>query len=314
MANATAPVGVFDSGLGGLSVVREVRTALPEEDLLHFADCAYCPYSSRSPAEIAARCQMIAGELVVRGAKLLIVACNTACAVALPQFRARYPVPIVGLEPAVKPAARLTRSGRIAVLATPRTVASDRLACLVQAHAGGIAVEAVPAPGLVELVEAGQTRGEQVEWALHELIDPLVARGVDVLVLGCTHYPFLREAVERVAGPGVRVIDSGEAIARRTRDVLDRRGLLRSDQRAGALTLLTSGDAGRIGAVASRLLGSPVSVTRLALSPRFSLPGPPWSARLRAVRGLAEALRRVHRLDLGRVVLDRLVGLVDDVR
>jgi glutamate racemase len=261
-----APIGVFDSGLGGLSVAREVRALLPAEDLIYFADCAYCPYGTRSPDEIKARCFAIAGTLIDRGAKLLIVACNTACAVALPELRARFSVPIVGLEPAVKPATRLTRSRRIAVLATPRTAASERLAVLIRNVASSVEVRTVPAPGLVELVESGRVAGPAAERILSDLIGPLRVWGVDVLVLGCTHYPFLRPVIERVAGPQVHVVDSGEAIARRTRSVLEDHGLIRCcEEPCGSLTVYTSGEARHVAAVSALLLGSSVSTTSLTI-------------------------------------------------
>jgi glutamate racemase len=258
----SAPIGVFDSGLGGLSVVREVRTLMPAEDVIYYADSAYCPYGTRSADEITARCFAITGELVTLGAKALILACNTACAVALPELRAGFDVPIVGLEPAVKPAIRLTRTQRVAVLATPVTAASQRLANLIRDYAIDVEVTTVPAPGLVELVEAGNTDGPGVEEALRPLLEPLLARDADVVVLGCTHYPFLRAEIQRLVGPGVCVVDSGEAIARRLRSVLDERGLGRyCDAHQGAITVMTSGDANLVGALSGRLLGFDVATT-----------------------------------------------------
>lgn len=255
MSTHLAPIGIFDSGVGGLSIARELRAALPHESLIYFADCANCPYGTKDPAEIRARCQAIASLLVAHGIKLMIVACNTACAVALPELRAQCAIPIIGLEPAVKPAARLTRTGRIAVLATPRTIASERLARLIREHAEGVVVETIAAPGLVELVEAGTVSGENVQDALRPLIEPPVARGADVLVLGCTHYPFLREAIEQVAGPAVQVIDSGPAIARRARDVLGTLDLAAPHDVRGGLRILTSGDPAWVSQIAQQLLG-----------------------------------------------------------
>jgi glutamate racemase len=262
------PIGVFDSGLGGLSVLREVRALLPGEAVVYVADRAYCPYGGRPPEEILARSAAIAGALVGRGAKLLVVACNTASTVALPALRARFPgVPIVGMVPAVKPAATATRCGKIGVLATPRTVAGEVLAGLIREHCRGAEVYGVPAPGLVELVEAGETDGPRVEAALRPLLEPLLARGVDTVVLGCTHYPFLRGAIRRLVGPGVAVIDSGEAVARRTRDVLASRCLAAPGGATGGggLTLLTSAEPERVGGVAARLLGAPVATGLLAV-------------------------------------------------
>ena len=261
-----SPIGIFDSGLGGLSVLREIRSLLPAEDVVYYADCAHCPYGEQPSEAILARSLAITGVLVERGAKVVVVACNTASSVALSSLRAAYPgVLIVGLVPALKPAVAATRSGRIGVLATPRTVAGDLLAALIREHARGTEVHLVPAPGLVDLVESGETTGPRVEAALRPLLAPLLTRGVDTLVLGCTHYPFLRVAIRGLIGREVALIDSGEAIARRTREVLDGRALRRDQDRLGSLTLLTSGGAEDGGAVASRLLGEPVAVTRLAV-------------------------------------------------
>lgn len=261
--NVQEPVGVFDSGLGGLSVLWELRALLPRERWLYYADCAHCPYGERSPAYILDRCTSIMDAMVERGAKVVVVACNTATSVALAALRARYGVPIVGMVPAVKPAAAATRSGRIGVLATPRTVTGEALAALIREHASGTVVSAMPAPGLVELVEAGRLSGPEVEAALRPVLCPLLAQGMDTLVLGCTHYPFLRGALRALAGPGVALIDSGEAVARRTREVLGMHGLLAEGGSEGTVELLTSGEAGRVSGVASRLLGEEIVAANL---------------------------------------------------
>jgi glutamate racemase len=264
-AESTAPIGIFDSGLGGLSVLREVRNLLPTEDLIYVADSAYCPYGNRSPEEILSRGLAITGELVARGAKMIIVACNTASSVAIDELRAGCAVPIVGLEPAVKPAARRSRNGRVAVLATPRTVSGQRLADLIERHANGADVQLVPAPGWVELVERGHTSGPAVERAVLPLIRPLIAAGIDTLVLGCTHYPFLRPAIELAAGPGVQIIDSGEAIARRTRDVLESAAQLNTSASIGTLQVFTTGPAAPVGQLSARLLGLTVTARTIAV-------------------------------------------------
>jgi len=255
------PIGVFDSGLGGLSVVRELRRRLPGEDLLYFADCAYCPYGIRSPEEIRERSELVVRRLIDGGAKAVVVACNTASAMAISHLREVFPdMPMIGLEPAVKPAVAMTRSGKVGVLATPRTVTGARLRWLIETHAGGIEVHRVAATGLVELVEAGVLRGDQVTAALRPLLDPMLEVGVDVVVLGCTHYPFLRDAIQEYAGRDVRVIDSGEAIARRVDDVLSRSGLKRGASAGGSFTFATSGDLAIVEPVVAQLLGEPFTV------------------------------------------------------
>lgn len=259
------PVGVFDSGLGGLSVVREMRRRLPAEDLLYFADCAWCPYGIRPPEEIRERSEFVVDHLVQGGAKAVVVACNTASAMAIFHLRDVFPdVPLIGLEPAVKPAVAITRSGKVGVLATPRTVAGERLRWLIETHAGGIEVHRVAAAGLVELVEAGVLVGDAVTDALRPLLDPMLEVGVDVVVLGCTHYPFLRNAIQAYTGPDVRVIDSGEAIARRVDVVLSGAGLKRELGPSGTFTFATSGDLSAVLPVASQLLGADIhAVERL---------------------------------------------------
>jgi glutamate racemase len=254
-----APIGVFDSGLGGLSVLQEIRSLLPAEDLLYVADSAYCPYGNRTPQVILERSMVISAALVARGVKLTVVACNTACSVALDDLRAEFPIQIVGLEPAVKPATFETKSGRIAVIATPRTVAGTRLKNLVKLYGRNAEVRLVAAPGWVDLVETGQTGGRIARDAVESLIGPLLADGIDTIVLGCTHYPFLRTEIEAIAGGDVRVIDSGEAIARRTRELLDRGEMRHDHGHEGRTSIFTTGDATVMSEICSRLLGFDVS-------------------------------------------------------
>ncbi|MGI8643205.1 MAG: glutamate racemase [Thermomicrobiales bacterium] len=258
-------IGMFDSGMGGLSVLQEVRAILGGEDLLYYADSAYCPYGQRTSAEIIARSALITGALVQRGAKLIVVACNTATSVALADLRASTGVPIVGMVPAVKPAAATSHGGHIGILATPRTASGDMLADLIAAHASDVAVTTVAAPGLADLVEAGQTSGGHVERVLRPLLDPLVTQGIDTLVLGCTHYPFLRTTIAAMLGPDVEIVDSGAPVARRTHSVLQELNLLRQSSDGGALRMLTSGDPSMVAGVAERLLGERFAVERLAL-------------------------------------------------
>jgi glutamate racemase len=258
--NADQPIGMFDSGLGGLSVYREVRGLMPGEDVIYYADSAYCPYGLRSPEEIRARSLLISEMLLARGAKVIVVACNTASAMAITHLREALPgVAFVGLEPAVKPAVKLSGSGKVGVLATPRTVAGERLRWLIETHGGGVEVRTVAAPGLVELVEDGLLRGEPVREALQPLLDPMLEVGVDVVVLGCTHYPFLREEIQAYVGPDVAVIDSGLAIARRTRHVLGEPALLRAREHGGTFQLMTSGDANHVRTVAEALIAEPIA-------------------------------------------------------
>ena len=259
------PIGIFDSGLGGLSVALEVRRRLPAERLLYAADSRFCPYGTRTPEEIRWRSLLVAEALAERGAKLLIVACNTATAYALEALRATFSIPIIGMEPAVKPAVELSRNGRIGVLATPRTASSERLRLLIERYAATQDVRPVPAPGLVELVETGATDPAVARSAVAPLLEPLLRDGVDTLVLGCTHYPFLRTAIAAVAGEGITLVDSGDAIARRASALLDLHDAHARHGHPGGLELLTTGDVDQVGAVAARLLAEIVTVSHLPL-------------------------------------------------
>lgn len=255
-------VAVFDSGVGGLSVAREVRRALPAEDLLYVADTAYCPYGDRPDAEVRERALALGRYLARAGAKLIVLACNTATGAALEDLRAAVDVPVVGLEPAVKIAARSTKVGRVGVMATTSTVRSERLARLIRSHADGVQVLARACPGLADLVEEGHLDDAPLHGLLEELTRPLREAGVDAVVLGCTHYAFVAPALARVLGPGVELVDSAPAIARRVEHLLREGGLLATSG-AGSFRVLTTGRPERVGPVLGRLWGGLVSVDRL---------------------------------------------------
>jgi glutamate racemase len=259
----SAPIGVFDSGLGGLSVVRQLQVELPRESILYAADSRFCPYGERSLNQIQERTIAMVGYLVECGAKLVIVACNTASAAAIEVLREHFRVPIVALEPAVKPAVALTRSGKIAVLATPSTAGSTRLRELITRYGSGYDIRPIGVPGLADCVEAGVVDGPAVRELLAELVRGQVRAGVDVIVLGCTHYPFVSHVVEELAGHGVRIVDSGNAIARRAREVLMQAGLLRGIESTPTLTVHTTGDPGIVGPVIARMIGAGITVSNV---------------------------------------------------
>lgn len=264
MTTGDAPIGMFDSGLGGLSVYREIRQRLPHENVIYYADSAWCPYGTKSHQEIRRRCHAISALLIERGAKVIVVACNTATSVAIDFLRASFPrIPFIGLEPAVKPGAAITNSGKVGVLATPRTVSGDRLRWLIETHANGVVVRTTPGNGLVELVESGTLRGPEVVRTIQPMLDPMLEAGVDVVVLGCTHYPFLRAEIQAYVGDDVAIIDSGAAIARRAASVLRANGLLNESDVAGTFALMTSAPASGASVVASQLLESPVRATQV---------------------------------------------------
>lgn len=209
-------IGVFDSGVGGLTVLRELRTLLPTAPLRYLADTAYAPYGNRSPEEIRARCMAITEHLVEQGATLVVVACNTATAHAIEALRARWPgLPFVGTEPGIKPAVAATRNGRIGVLATPATAASARLQALIERHAQGREVVVRGCPGVVEHIEAGDLASPMLRQLLEQHCMPLRAAGVDTALLGCTHYPLIEPLWQAALGPEVQLLRIETAVARR---------------------------------------------------------------------------------------------------
>ena len=221
-------MGIFDSGVGGISVLKHIRARLPAEDLLYCADSANAPYGCRSPEFICERSMAIAQFLVVRGAKALVVACNTATAAAIATLRQKFDLPIIGMEPAVKPAVAATKTGVIGVLATAGTLKSAKFAGLLESYAGEAEIITQGCPGLVELIEACQLAGDKTADLLKKYMAPLLEAGADTIVLGCTHYPFVRPLISEIAGDGVTLIDTGAAVARQLERRLRDEGLLAS--------------------------------------------------------------------------------------
>jgi glutamate racemase len=209
-------IGIFDSGVGGLSVTQAIRARLPHAELLYAADTAYAPYGDRSEEFLCDRSERIARFLLDQGAQMIVVACNTATAAAVARLRAGSPtLPLVGVEPGVKPAVALSAARRVGVLATTRTLASDKFRKLAQAHADGATLVLQPCPGLADAIEAADAQGSGLDVLVERYCAPLRDAGVDVAVLGCTHYVFARALFER-ALPGVHLVDTAEAIARQT--------------------------------------------------------------------------------------------------
>lgn len=219
-----APIGIFDSGMGGLSVWREVRRLLPEESVIYLADGKNCPYGDRTKEEIADYTLQAVEELVARGAKLIVVACNTATAVAIDTLRREYDyIPFVGMEPAVKPAALSTRSGTIAILATKASLKGELFRLTSSKYASRVRILTSVGEGFVEAVEEGREGEPETLDMVRRSLEPLIEEGADRIVLGCTHYPFLREAMEQVIGErDVELIDPAEAVARRVEWLLER--------------------------------------------------------------------------------------------
>ncbi|WP_035825232.1 glutamate racemase [Janthinobacterium sp. RA13] len=244
-AHPDAPIGIFDSGVGGLSVLRHIRAQLPQEDLIYFADSGHAPYGDKTEQQVIDRSLAVASYLLQQGAKALVVACNTATIAAIKALRARYPdLPIVGVEPGLKPAAAISRNGKIGVLATERTLRGDKLLALREqvSSATGATFILQPCVGLVERIEQSAMGSDPLDATsamLDRYIVPLLAQGVDTLVLGCTHYPFVQDAIERTVrahtSKPVTLVDTGDAVARQLARLLDAASLRRSGNDAPRL-------------------------------------------------------------------------------
>jgi glutamate racemase len=269
-AAANAPVGIFDSGLGGLSVLRHVRARLPLENLVYFADSAHAPYGAQPEAAVLERTLAVAGFLVAQQCKALVLACNTATAAAVTAVRDRYPLlPVIGVEPGLKPAALGSASRVVGVLATARTLASARFQALEARLAAttGVRFVSQACNGLADQVEKGELRSLATAALVRRYVEPLIRHGADTLVLGCTHYPFLLPLIEdaavRAGGHGVTLIDTGEAVARQLERVLAERALLRTTEHSlSSIQGWTTGSAGTLETALMTLLKirAPVSV------------------------------------------------------
>lgn len=236
-------IGIFDSGLGGVSVWQALHDALPYESLVYLGDGARCPYGSRSREEVLQFTEEAVEKLLSEGCKMIVVACNTATAVAIKTLREKYPtIPFVGLEPAVKPAALSTKTGVIGVLATERSLQGDHFRQAEAKYGADVTILKAVGEGFVEAVERNEENTAETEALVRKAVLPLVEGGADKIVLGCTHYPFLREVIERVAGDGVEVVDSSEAVARRVIALLDENGLRAAEGATAQYSFLTFAD------------------------------------------------------------------------
>lgn len=256
-----APLAVFDSGVGGLSVLRHVLEQLPNENILYVADQANVPYGSHSLSQITQFCHGITDFLLTQQVKLNVVACNTASAAALTYLRRQFPnLPFVGMEPAVKPAVLATRSRVVGVMATQGTFASERYASLVARFGQDVQVVEDPCLGLVELIEAGHLDTAELRTLLSKIVKPMQEAGVDTVVLGCTHYPFIRPLLQSIVGPDVTIINPAPAVALQTVRMLKRYHLEASSGEKGVVRFVTTGDAEALRRPVSTLLGLDIVV------------------------------------------------------
>lgn len=269
---ADSAVGVFDSGIGGLSVLRHIRTQLPHEHLLYFADAGFAPYGDKPEDVIVARALAIAEFLVGRGAKALVVACNTATAAAIAALRASYPaMPVVGVEPGLKPAAALTRVKKVGVLATDRTLASARFNLLRDqiSAATGVRFLEQACIGLADQIEKGELQSAATALLVQRYVAPLIAQGADTLVLGCTHYPFVQpliaQAAMRACKSPITIVDTGDAVARQLLRLLEQHRLQNPASEAGTVKAFTTGSRTTLATAFATLLKLEPAIARIGV-------------------------------------------------
>jgi len=265
MSGQNHPIGVFDSGVGGLSVLRAMRQLMPEEPVVYFGDQGHVPYGPRPLEQVRDFSEAITRFLLDQGVKLIVVACNTASAAALHYLRERFPdVSFVGMEPAVKPAAEHTQSGLVGVLATPATFQGALYASVLERFANGVQVLQHTCPGLVGQIESGDLDGDGTRAILEDALRPMLERGIDTVVLGCTHYPFVIPLIEQVAGENVRVIDPAPAVAKQAKRLLDAGGTKVLAGERAEVRFYTSGDADTLASLLPKLLGESGAVQPVA--------------------------------------------------
>ena len=236
------PIGVFDSGVGGLSVAKKIREALPYEDILYIADSGYAPYGNKSQQFIEQRSKALVQFMLEQHAKAVVVACNTATLSAIQQLRATFQIPIIGVEPGIKPAALQTKSGVIGVMVTTRTSQAETFHDLIERFSENIRIEVQACDGLVELVEKGNLNSAETRTLVARYVLPLLDKGVDVIALGCTHYPFLMPVIKDIAGKNVEIVETGTAVAKQVVRRLTDEGHLAQGCETGKDVFYTTGD------------------------------------------------------------------------
>ncbi|MFW5722368.1 MAG: glutamate racemase [Desulfohalobiaceae bacterium] len=236
-----APIGVFDSGIGGLTVLAAIRRRLPGEDLLYVADSLHAPYGEKSEAAILKRCRAVCSYFVGQRAKAVVVACNTATAAAAAALRDCIAVPVIGVEPGLKPAAAVSTGKSVGILATAATLKSAKYAALVRDNGSSVTIHAQACPGLVELIEQGGYRGSRVRDMVRSYLDPLLDKNVDTIVLGCTHYPLIAPVIRELTQGAATVVETGEAVARHLENTLRSRNLLAESGQSGSTRICSTG-------------------------------------------------------------------------
>lgn len=255
------PIGIFDSGVGGLSVLREVRALMPQENIIYFGDQGHVPYGPRPMTQIQDFSEAITRFLLAQNAKIIVVACNTASAAALKYLRETFPaVQFVGMEPAVKPAAEKTQTGKVGVLATPATFQGALYASVVERFANGVELFQNTCNGLVQQIERGNLNGDETKKILEDALHPMLEKNIDTVVLGCTHYPFVIPLIERIVGEKVRVIDPAPSVAKQVKRLVEAGGMANQSVQDGQVRFITSGEADSVRSIIKVLLKNDVKV------------------------------------------------------
>src|SRR5215216_3476802 len=259
--SSNSSIGIFDSGVGGLSVLRAILAQMPEESVIYFGDQEHIPYGPRRMEQIRNFSEAITRFLLGQNAKIIVVACNTASAAALKFLREKFPnVSFVGMEPAVKPAAEQTLTGKVGVLATPATFQGALYASVVERFANGVQLLQNTCPGLVQQIEQGNLKGEETRQILENALRPMLEKNIDTVVLGCTHYPFVIPLIQQIVGDDVRVIDPAPAVAKQTGRLLEARGLRNNSALQGEVEFYTSGDPKELKSLLPIVIGEPDNV------------------------------------------------------
>src|SRR5215216_2010239 len=255
-SSMTSPIGIFDSGVGGLSVLRAISAQMPEESVIYFGDQAHIPYGQRPMEQVRNFSEAITKFLLDQNAKIIVVACNTASAAALKYLREKFnDISFVGMEPAVKPAAEHTQTGKVGVLATPATFQGALYASVAERFANGVELLQNTCPGLVEEIERGNLDGQEIHHILNDALLPMLEKNIDAVVLGCTHYPFVIPLIQQIVGENVRVIDPAPSVAKQVRHVLESRGIKNQFQVSGEIKFYTSGGPEKLESLLPMLLG-----------------------------------------------------------
>jgi len=265
MSLTNNPIGIFDSGVGGLSVLRALRVQAPNEAIIYFGDQGHVPYGPRPMEQIQSFSEGIVKFLLDQKAKIIVVACNTASAAALKYLREKFPaMSFVGMEPAIKPAAEHTTTGVVGVLATPATFQGALYASVVERFGAGVELLQSACPGLVQQIEAGDLDGKSTREILEDALIPMLGKNIDTVVLGCTHYPFVIPLIEQIVGEKVRVIDPAPSVARQAKRLLETQGMLNPSEARGDVRFFTSGNAPVMQSMLPMLLGENGTVKSVA--------------------------------------------------